>query len=459
MSHSTSTSDTWQAIRAKLDSIHAPDLVVRIFKRHFDSLTSNEDNFISQSEISPIDGLADAEAFGADLEKIGEENLSKAVVLKLNGGLGTSMGLKGPKSLLPVRGDKTFLDIIIDQMQSMSIPLVLMNSFSTESQTRNLIESRDLQDLNVINFTQNRVPKLRTKTFDPVEWTKDENLEWCPPGHGDIYSALQTTGTLEKLISDGFRYLFVSNADNLGATMSKEILGHFVKSGATFLMEVADRTFADRKGGHLAVSKEEPAGLLLREKAQCRKEELPDFEKFETYKYFNTNNLWLDLLQLRDALVENDGILALPLIINEKNVDPEDDSSDDVIQLETAMGAAISCLNGASAVRVPRTRFAPVKTIEDFLSVRSDAYEVKEDHSVQLIPNRNGTPPKINLDDDYFKTISDLNKRIPEAPSLRDCESLTIKGNVFLSPGITIKGNVTFEAPKGESKTIEPGEY
>lgn len=451
--------NTWTKIREKLDSISAPDLIIDIFQRHFNLLTSDQDNFIRNADISSIDGLADAGSFGDDLSKVGEAHLSKAVVLKLNGGLGTSMGLDGPKSLLPVRGDKTFLDIIIDQMQLTRTPLVLMNSFTTEDQTEKLLSSRDLQGLDVINFTQHRVPKLRVGTFDPIKWKDDESLEWCPPGHGDIYAALQSTNTLEKLIDAGLRYLFVSNADNLGATLSKKILGHFVKSGAPFLMEVADRTFADRKGGHLAVSNEEPGGLVLRERAQCHDDEIPVFEKFETYKYFNTNNLWLDLLQLRDALVKSDGVLDLPLIVNTKSVDPQNKETDKIVQLETAMGAAISCLNEAAAVRVPRTRFAPVKTIEDFLSVRSDAYEIKDDSSVQLVEQRNGKPPKINLDEAYFKTIGDLNERIPVAPRLRDCESLTIKGNVYLSPDITIKGNVTLEAPEGKSKTIEPGVY
>lgn len=43
--------------------------------------------------------------------------LGKLVVIKLNGGLGTSMGCHGPKSVIPVRSDLTFLDLTVQQIE------------------------------------------------------------------------------------------------------------------------------------------------------------------------------------------------------------------------------------------------------------------------------------------------------------------------------------------------------
>src|SRR5690606_26731533 len=139
-----------------------------------------------------------------------------------------------------------------------------------------------------------------------------------------------------------------------------------------FLMEVADRTRADSKGGHLA---RRPDGqLILREIAQCPPDELEKFQDIDRYGYFNTNNLWLHLPTLRKILDERKGVLGLPLIRNEKPVDPTNLKSYRVYQLETAMGSAIAVFPGAQAVCVPRTRFLPIKKNNDLLVLWSDAY-------------------------------------------------------------------------------------
>ena len=65
--------------------------------------------------------------------------LQHTVMLKLNGGLGTGMGLEKAKSLLPISGDDTFLDLIAKQVLHMrqasggSLAFLLMNSFSTSA--------------------------------------------------------------------------------------------------------------------------------------------------------------------------------------------------------------------------------------------------------------------------------------------------------------------------------------
>merc|ERR1719362_2111675 len=160
------------------------------------------------------------------------------------------------------------------------------------------------------------------------------------------------------------------------------------------MMEVAVRTDADKKGGHLARSKE-GGGLLLRESAQCPDEDEKAFQDTSKYTFFNTNNLWVDLVALKDLFEKNAGTVPLPVIKNSKTVDPRDKASTKVVQLETAMGAAIGCFPGSSALVVDRSRFAPVKTTNDLLALRSDAYVITVDSRVMLHEKRNGIPPNI----------------------------------------------------------------
>ena len=215
-------------------------------------------------------------------------------------------------------------------------------------------------------------------------------------------------------------------------------------------MEVTRRTPSDSKGGHLAVRKAD-GRLLLREVAQCPREDLPSFQDIARHRYFNTNNLWIRLDLLKVALERNRGALPLPMIRNVKTVDPRDKNSPSVVQLETAMGAAIECFEGAAAIEVPRSRFAPVKTTADLLALRSDAYGIREDGQVRLADARNGIPPNISLSDDY-KLVDHLDRL--DTPSLIDCRSLTIRGPVRLESGVVVRGDVTFDNSSGKVPMI-----
>merc|ERR1719261_2279979 len=271
---------------------------------------------------------------------------------------------------------------------------MLMNSFSTSADTLKALKSyRGLAARGLdLEFVQNKAPKVDASDLKPATWEKEPSHEWCPPGHGDLYPAMVGSGALEKLLQKGIKYMFVSNSDNLGATMDLKILAYFADSGAPFMMECADRTEADKKGGHLA-KKKEGGGLTLRESAQCPKDDEAAFQDTGKYKYFNTNNLWVDLEKLKALFDANGGAIPLPVMLNDKTVDPRDKKSTKVIQLETAMGAAISCFEGAIALRIPRTRFAPVKTTNDLLALRSDAYVLTPDLRIELAPGRKGVPP------------------------------------------------------------------
>jgi len=223
------------------------------------------------------------------------------------------------------------------------------------------------------------------------------------------------------------------------------------------MMEVAVRTDADKKGGHLAKDKA-TGGLLLRESAQCPEEDEKAFQDTSKYSYFNTNNLWVDLVALKAQFKKNDGALPLPVMKNNKTVDPRDKNSTKVLQLETAMGAAIECFDGATALVIPRSRFAPVKTTNDLFALRSDAYVLTKDSVITLASERNGVPPDVKLDGMY-KFTDAMEKLIPNGPpSLINCKKIVIEGEMSFAKGVVIKGSVTIKN-SGASKEVPAGEY
>jgi len=426
------------------------DAAVQAFADAYERLQDGETGVLPEAEIEPVDEVPDAD----ELPDAGEEAggaLDHAVVVKLNGGLGTSMGMTGPKSLVEVKDGLTFLDVIVRQVLGLRertgarLPLVLMNSFSTRDASLEALGRYDDVEADVpLDFVQNKVPKLLADELEPADWPDDPDLEWAPPGHGDLYTALVTSGMLDELLERDYRHAFVSNADNLGAVLEPRILAWMAAEEIPFVMEVADRTEADRKGGHIA-KRRDGGGLVLREIAQTPDDDVDAFQDVERHRFFNTNTLWVDLQALRALLDERDGVLGLPMIVNRKTVDPSDKSSPDVVQLETAMGAAIDVFDGARAIRVPRRRFAPVKTTSDLLALRSDAYELTGDFRVEPAEGRDG-PPVVDLDDDHYKLLRDFEARFPAgAPSLVRCERLTVKGDVEFGADVVVRGAVTVE--------------
>ena len=384
-------SNGFSAIAGKMLNAGLPVLAVRAFEQHYSQLHSGMSGYIPSDEALPIRGLLEYGDLDRHLEQIGAQALNRTVVLKLNGGLGTTMGLNGPKSMLIVKEGLSFLEITVRQILSQRVqsgarlPFVLMNSFSTHEQTLAALRSYpDFQQDIPTAFMQHRIPKIRADTLSAVTWTQNRAKEWCPPGHGDIYAALTTSNVLPAMLEAGYEYLFVSNSDNLGAAIDNRILGHFVEARLPFLMEVAYRTLSDRKGGHLA--RRQDGRLCLRESAQCPPDEIQRFMDVERYQYFNTNNLWLHLPTLNKVLQAWDYVLPLPLIRNTKNVDPGKADSPQVYQLETAVGSAISLFEGAEALCVPRSRFIPVKINDDLVRLRSHQYRLTDDYRLEATP-------------------------------------------------------------------------
>jgi UDP-N-acetylglucosamine pyrophosphorylase len=453
--------EAWPAFEDKMKKEGLSDAAIAAFKHNYVTLASGANLMIAESSITPVDELPSYESLKDEDPAL----LGKTVMLKLNGGLGTGMGLEKAKSLLTLKDGATFLDFIAKQTLHMrsayGVPLafMLMNSFSTSEDTlKALSKYKDLPAAGLdLEFQQNKAPKVKADDLSPAAWPANSSLEWCPPGHGDLYPAMVGSGTLDKLLAAGFKYMFVSNSDNLGATMDLKLLTWFAKTAAPFAMECAQRTDADKKGGHLA---RRGGKLLLRESAQCPDEDEKEFQNIAKYKYFNTNNLWVNLEALKTAFTSFGGVLPLPVIKNGKTVDPRDKKSTKVLQLETAMGAAIECFDGAQAILIPRSRFAPVKTTADLVALMSDAYEVTSDHRMILKAQRNGVPPNVKLDGAY-KFVDDLYKLIPNgAPSLIDCAKLVIDGaNVVLEAGVVFSGTVTIKNPSGTTGTVKAGTY
>jgi len=456
-----------QAASAKMRADGLPKPVITNFERLFDAVLHGKTGVISEDEIEPASNIAefsDIQRCGDTVAK-GEALLQALVVVRLNGGLGTSMGLQRAKSLLAVKNGLSFNDIIARQLQSLhaqfgvSIPLVHMTSFSTDADVRAAMGSyKGLSPAGLpVSFLQHRHPKIYLDTMMPAE-EQDEELNWNPPGHGDIYAALIASGLAEKLLKMGKRYAFVANADNLGATVEPAILGYFATSGAPFLMETAERTAADAKGGHLARRKSS-GRLVLRESSQAPTlpsgDIIPEFQDVTRYRHFNTNNIWLDLQAMLEVARRHDGAIPLPLISNKKNVNPRDRSSRKVIQIETAMGAAIEVFEGAWALQVPRRRFAPVKTNNDLLVVRSDVYQLNEDFTITVAPNRKMPGlPLVSLDPQYFGLIKDFEERMRVVPSLREAVSLSVAGDVVFDHPVAVTGKVRVIRAVGTQKAI-----
>jgi UTP--glucose-1-phosphate uridylyltransferase len=456
------TDEQLDASLRKMRADGVSDVAAATFSHYFERLRAGDAGCLAESEIEPVDELPDADALPED-ERGAREALERTVVVKLNGGLGTSMGMSGPKSLLEVKDGLTFLDVVARQILDLRrrtgarLPLVLMNSFATREPSLLALGAHPELPVDGIpaDFVQSRVPKLGAEDLRPVDWPDDPALEWAPPGHGDLYPSLQSSGLLDALLDGGYRHAFVANVDNLGAVMDARILAWLARERIPFLMEVADRTRADRKGGHLA--RRPGGGLVLREVAQTPEDDLDAFQDVARHRYFNTNTLWLDLRALAAVLRERDGVLGLPMIVNRKTVDPGDADSTPVLQLETAMGAAIDVFDGARAIRVGRERFAPVKTTNDLLALRSDAYELRGDGRIVLAAQR-GEAPLVDLDPRHFKLVRDFDARFPAgAPSLVECERLTVRGDVAFGSGVVVRGEVAIEHAGEGQRRIEDG--
>ncbi|XP_074640554.1 UTP--glucose-1-phosphate uridylyltransferase-like [Tubulanus polymorphus] len=387
--------------------------------------------------------------------------LNKLVVLKLNGGLGTSMGCKGPKSLISVRNELTFLDLTVQQIETLNkqfgcdVPLVLMNSFNTDEDTQKILRKYSQLQVTIHSFNQSMYPRIHKESLLPIAKSMQDvhsNLEsWYPPGHGDVYESLANSGLLQQFIADGKEFIFISNIDNLGATVDLNILNFLLKppSGQApeFVMEVTDKTRADVKGGTLC---EYEGKLRLLEIAQVPKENVDEFKSVSKFRIFNTNNLWINLKAIDRVISE--GKLILEIIVNPKTLD----GGVPVIQLETAVGAGIKCFDGAVGVNVPRSRFLPVKTTSDLLIAMSNLYTIKHG-ALTMNPQRSfPSVPLIKLGSSFVK-VREFLHRFQSIPDVLELDHLTVSGDVTFGKNVTLRGTVIIIANHGDRIDIPSG--
>ncbi len=424
----------------KMEKNGVPSEVCKLFLEYLDALKREEKQaVISEKEISPAEKIDTIRDFPTDYREVGLSSREKVVLIKLNGGLGTTMGMPYPKSLIQVKEGLSFLDIAIRQSNLLKLPLCLMDSFYTHEQVLSYI-SKNYPSLkgNIYTFVQHRFPKVLASDFSPATYPEDPSLEWNPPGHGDIYASLFYSGMLEKFLNMGISYAFISNIDNLGAVFEPSILGYMIDNNLPFLMEVTRRLQRDKKGGHIALKGNR---IILREVAQCPRGEENYFMDIDTHRYFNTNNIWLDLNFLYEYL-KRKGIPRLPIIANPKTLNPRDPTSPRVFQIETAMGSAISVFENARVLEVSRKRYIPVKNTSDLLVVSSDCYDLTEQFVLQPCFSMK-EPPRVELDEKYYRKIDDFLLRFPQGvPSLKECFSLKVIGNVIFEEGIRCIQNV-----------------
>ncbi|MCP9259224.1 UTP--glucose-1-phosphate uridylyltransferase [Dirofilaria immitis] len=388
------------------------------------------------------------------------DRLSKLVVVKLNGGLGTSMGCKGPKSAISVRNDLTFLDLTLQQIQNMNrtydvnVPLVLMNSFNTDEDTKKLLRKYKNVQVDVHSFCQSKYPRIFKESLMPIvkNVTDSDHDEWYPPGHGNFYEAFYNSGLLDKFLQNGKQFCFLSNIDNMGATVDMNVLNFIVQEvngqQPEFVMEVTDKTRADIKGGTLIQYENR---LMLLEIAQVPKDYIDEFKSVSKFRIFNTNNLWAKLTAIKRVVEQKE--LEMEVIVNPKHLD----RGVDVIQLETAAGAAIKNFRGACGMnQCPRSRFLPVKTTSDLLLLMSNLYEI-ENGSLTFSRLRSfPTTPLVKLGS-FFDKVQEYLRRFQGIPDLLELDHLTVSGDVWFGRDVTLKGTVIIIANHGDRIDIPPG--
>jgi len=419
---------------------------IKLFRKLYEGFVAQKNTQLNWDEISSPDeqSILSYDELEAPGDERAKKLLDKLAICRLNGGLGTSMGCIGPKSAIEVRDNMSFLDLIVTQIRSVNqrykskVPLVLMNSHNTDQDTKKIIK-KYVRDLQILTFDQSWLPRLRRDSLMPVSKQKLGSESCYPPGHGDFYDSFPHSGILDQLLEEGKEWLFIANADNLGASIDLNILSYMEQTNCPFVMEVTAKTRSDVKGGTLVKTPEH--ALTLLEMAQVPKIHREEFKSVKKFKIFNTNNVWLNLRALKEQLEA--GGLEREVLLNKKTI-----QGLPIIQLETALGGVIQWFEGAKAIQVPRSRFLPVKKTDDLLLVQSNLFEIQEGVLVRNPLREFENLPMIRLGE-YFKDFEAYQARIEEIPDLLDLDLLTVVGDIWFGRDIQLKGNVILVCDQG----------
>jgi len=387
--------------------------------------------------------------------------LGKLAVVKLNGGLGTTMGCTGPKSLVEAHDGMTFLDLIVEQLKEVNraygvdVPLVLLCSFNTYWETLKVLPKYSKSGVRVFTYLQSTHPRFDEATLLPVaEKLYASDDEWYPPGHVEVFPYLVSSGVYDTLAKEGKEYIFVSNVDNLGAIVDLAILNHMVSQKLDFAAEVTPKTMLDVKGGTLI---DQGGQLRLLEIAQVPRDHISDFTSIRKFSIFNTNNMWVRMQAMKEIVDSGRIYSDLDLIVNRKPFG----KGRTVVQLEIASAASISFFKRSVGICVPRTRFLPVKGTSDLFLLQSNLFQFTNGTARQN-PDRMqecGTMalPRARFGPE-FKTVKDFLARFPQGvPNIVGLEDLVVSGDVTFGKGVVLRGHVVIVAPPGSKIQIPSG--
>ena len=368
------------------------------------------------------------------------EALPKVAQVKLNGGLGTSMGCSGPKSLVQCDVDgRCFMDVIVNMHQKSEVAskLIFLNSFNTSVPTVTFLD-KNYPDLDYLEVLQHAFPKINQKTNQP--FTSEDPFFYNPPGHGSVYFDLYHSGVLKQLLTEGIDYLFISNADNIAAYCDLKIASHLKQSNTPFLIELTPKRASDVKGGTIVSSN----GRCLWETAQVSDSQQALFQE---QPVFNTNNIWVHIPSLIQVIESNS--LLLDLILNKKSK-----NGFDFVQLEYAMGSAIQSFDNACAMIVPRSRFFPVKKTNDLLLLLSDVVSFNDDGQLSW-----DTGKTFDIQCHApFDSVEGFFNYLKVVPSLKSSDSLSLQGNICFNHHLELKGTVKFSMANNENVEIPSSE-
>ena len=434
-----------------------PDIAIETFADYERRLREGEQGTLPESEIEPLDDLPDA----AELPEGGDEALDRVVVLKLNGGLGTSMGMTRAKSLLEVKDGLSFLDIIVRQVLAPARADRRAHAAAADEQLRHpgglAGGARALPGAGA-STCRSTSSRARCRSCSPTDSSRSSGppnpaLEWAPPGHGDVYTSLPPPGCSSELLD---ARLPVPLRLQRGQPRRGARAAHprLVRARGAAVPVGGDRPHRGATEGRAPGAPPRDGGLVLRETPRRPDEDMDAFQDTTRHRFFNCNTIWLDLRALARRSSERDGVLGLPMIVNRKTVDPTDPSSPAVIQLETAMGAAIDVFEGAAALHVPRSRFAPVKTTNELLALRSDAYVLADDWTVRLAPRARRRRPARRARPRLLQAAARLRGALRGRAAVAGAASGWRWRAMSLRPRVVVRG---LGAPSRDRRRIEDG--
>ncbi|XP_044466910.1 UTP--glucose-1-phosphate uridylyltransferase-like isoform X2 [Mangifera indica] len=361
--------------------------------------------------------------------------LDKLVVVKFNGVVGTNMGFTGPKSAIEFHNNLTFMDLMVNQIESLNskfgcnVPLVLMDTTETHGDTQKVVEKYSASKIDIHSFRQKALEGQSGK----------DKLH--PSDHGAVFLSLMKSGTLDVLLSQGKEYALVVHADNVAAVVDPKILNHLIQNEIEYCMEVTPTTSIDLKN---SIINSRQGKFQLMNITQN-----PAKHSDGRFKFIDTRNLWVNLKAIK-RLVDTDALKMESLSAS------KEEYSDQIKLQDTAADSAIRFFDRTSGINVPPSRFLPLNSTSDLLLLKSDLYSSMDGVLVRNNARNNPSNPSIELGPE-FKEVSDFLSRFKSIPSIIDLDSLKVTGDVWFGAGITLKGRVNIVAKPGMKLEIPDG--